>query len=82
MSTYGVPVAQDTARQAPTAPPTPTRALLPLLLPALVVGVPASLLFIGVSTAGEKLQGVLLADLPGALGVGRLRLGEDGTAVR
>jgi len=32
-------VAHDTAQQAPAAPATPARALLPLILPALVVGV-------------------------------------------
>ncbi|MFF0227453.1 ion channel protein [Streptomyces sp. NPDC004629] len=64
-------MAQDTARQAPTAPATPARALLPLVLPALVVGVLASLLFVGVSVAAERLQGVLWTDLPDALGIGR-----------
>lgn len=61
------------AQQAPTvAPPaTPARALLPSLLPALVVGVVSSLLFVGVSVAAEKLQGVLWQNLPDALGVGR-----------
>ncbi|MDH6441036.1 hypothetical protein M2158_009577 [Streptomyces sp. SAI-144] len=32
-------MAQDTAQQASAAPATPARALLPLILPALVVGV-------------------------------------------
>lgn len=58
-------------QQAPAAPATPARALLPLILPALVVGVGASLLFLGVSAAAEALQDVLWQNLPDALGVGR-----------
>jgi H+/Cl- antiporter ClcA len=64
-------VAQDTAQQASAAPPTPARALLPLILPAFVVGVGASLLLLGVSAAAEELQHVLWRNLPDALGVGR-----------
>ncbi|MFJ1730996.1 ion channel protein [Streptomyces sp. NPDC088254] len=65
-------MAQDTARQTPPpAPVTPARALLPLILPALVVGVVASLLFVGVSGLAERLQDVLWGDLPDALGIGR-----------
>ncbi|MGI5456733.1 ion channel protein [Streptomyces sp. CA-249302] len=64
-------MAPDTAQQAPTAPAAPARALLPLILPALVVGVVASLLFLGVSEAAEALQHVLWGNLPDALGVGR-----------
>jgi len=64
-------VAQDTAQQAPAAPATPARALLPLILPALVVGVGASLIFLGVSAAAEAFQDVLWQNLPDALGVGR-----------
>jgi hypothetical protein len=64
-------VSQETAPQAPAAPATPARALLPLILPALVVGVAAALLFLGVSEAVEALQHVLWQDLPDTLGVGR-----------
>ncbi|MFD9000948.1 ion channel protein [Streptomyces sp. NPDC059582] len=64
-------MAQDTAQQEPVAPATPARALLPLILPALVVGVGSSLLFVGVSAAAEKLQHVLWNNLPDALGIGR-----------
>ncbi|WP_053850651.1 ion channel protein [Streptomyces sp. NRRL B-24085] len=64
-------MAQDTAQQASAAPATPARALLPLILPALVVGVGASLLLLGVSAAAEELQHVLWRNLPDALGVGR-----------
>lgn len=71
MSAYRERVAQDTAQQASAAPATPARALLPLILPALVVGVGASLLLLGVSAAAEELQHVLWRDLPDALGVGR-----------
>ncbi|MEU0069445.1 ion channel protein [Streptomyces sp. NPDC006332] len=63
-------MAQDTA-QAPPAPSAPARALLPLILPALVVGVGASLLLVGVSEAAEELQKVLWQTVPDALGVGR-----------
>lgn len=64
-------MAQDTARQTPFAPATPARVLLPLILPALVVGVLASLLLLLVSGAAEQLQHVLWRNLPDALGVGR-----------
>ncbi|KUN23946.1 ion channel protein [Streptomyces antibioticus] len=64
-------MAQDTAQQSPAAPATPARALLPLILPALAVGVGASLIFVGVSAAAEAFQDVLWQNLPDALGVGR-----------
>ncbi|MEU6774257.1 ion channel protein [Streptomyces sp. NPDC046759] len=65
-------MAQETAQQAPTTAHTaPARALLPLILPAALVGVVASLVFVGVSTAAEQLQHVLWGPLPDALGVGR-----------
>ncbi|MET9501556.1 ion channel protein [Streptomyces sp. NPDC006622] len=64
-------MAQDTARQTPPSPASPARALLPSILPALIVGVLASLLFVLVSWVAEQLQGVLWKNLPDALGVGR-----------
>ncbi len=64
-------MAQDSAQEAPAAPTTPARTLLPMIVPALVVGVGASLLFIGVSEAAEQLQHVLWKNLPDALGIGR-----------
>lgn len=65
-------MAQDTAPQAlPTPPSAPARALLPLILPALVVGVGSSLLFLLVSSLAERLQHVLWNNLPDALGIGR-----------
>ncbi|MFF9091016.1 ion channel protein [Streptomyces sp. NPDC014991] len=65
-------MAQDTTQQAPSSAPTaPARALLPFIVPAVAVGVAASLLFVGVSTAAEELQHVLWGPLPDALGVGR-----------
>lgn len=64
-------MAQDTAQQAPAAPAAPARALLPLILPAVLVGVGASLLYLLVSGLAERLQGVLWGTLPDALGIGR-----------
>ncbi|MEV6178782.1 ion channel protein [Streptomyces sp. NPDC052015] len=64
-------MAQDTARQSTPAPATPARALLPLVLPALAVGVAASLLLVLVDAAAEGLQDALWGALPDALGVGR-----------
>lgn len=40
------------------------------MLPALVVGVVASLLFLGIEALAEELEGVLWHDLPDALGIG------------
>ncbi|MFJ9010632.1 ion channel protein [Streptomyces canus] len=64
-------MAEGTAQQASAAPATLARSLLPLILPAFVVGVGASLLLPGVSAAAEELQHVLWRNLPDALGVGR-----------
>ncbi|MFF2603028.1 ion channel protein [Streptomyces californicus] len=57
---------------APSPPPAaPARRLLPLVLPALVVGVVCALILLGVSLLAERLQDVLWETLPDALGVGR-----------
>ncbi|WP_406007530.1 ion channel protein [Streptomyces sp. NBC_00637] len=64
-------MAQDTAQQPPHAPATPARALLPSILPALAVGVLASLLLLLVEGVSEQLEHVLWRDLPDALDVGR-----------
>ncbi|GAB1336967.1 ion channel protein [Streptomyces sp. E-15] len=65
-------MAQETTQQVPPSAPTaPARALLPFILPAVVVGVAASLVFVGTSAAAERLQRVLWGPLPDALGVGR-----------
>ncbi|MFB0616031.1 ion channel protein [Streptomyces sp. AGS-58] len=65
-------MAQETTQQVPQSAPTaPARSLLPFILPGVAVGVAASLVYIGVSTAAEKLQRVLWGPLPQALGVGR-----------
>ncbi|MEU2714618.1 ion channel protein [Streptomyces sp. NPDC007205] len=66
-------MAQETdAQEAPaTSPTAPARALLPHILPAVVVGVVASLVFVGVSAAAERFERVLWGPLPDALGVGR-----------
>lgn len=52
------------------APASSARVLLPMILPALAVGIGASLLFLGVSEVAEKLQDALWTDLPDALGIG------------
>ncbi len=73
-----MPVVQDTEQQAaaaPAVPAAPARALLPLILPALVTGVGCSLLLLVVSGAAERLQGALWGDLPDALGAGRYSVG-------
>ncbi|MEU3717930.1 ion channel protein [Streptomyces californicus] len=57
---------------APSPPPAaPARRLLPLVLPALGVGVVCALILLGVSLLAERLQDVLWETLPDALGVGR-----------
>ncbi|WP_055603308.1 ion channel protein [Streptomyces aureus] len=55
---------------SPSADKTPLQVLLPQVLPALVVGVAASLLFLGISTLAEEFEDVLWDDLPDALGIG------------
>ncbi|MFD9319372.1 ion channel protein [Streptomyces sp. NPDC060053] len=64
-------MAQDTAQQAPLPPAIPARALLPSILPALAVGVLASLLLLAVEELAEQLEHVLWQNLPDALDVGR-----------
>lgn len=71
-SVYRVRVSQDSAPPAPSAATAATaRALLPTIVPALLVGVVTSLVLLGVSAAAEELQDVLWQTLPDALGVGR-----------
>ncbi|MET9899885.1 ion channel protein [Streptomyces sp. NPDC006446] len=48
----------------------PARTLLPLFLPAVVVGAVSSLLYVGVSKLADQLKDVLWKDLPDALGIG------------
>ncbi|MFD3521840.1 ion channel protein [Streptomyces sp. NPDC058653] len=60
------------ATDAPSASTPPSgRALLPLILPSLVVGVVASLVLLGVSELAEQFEDVLWQSLPDALGIGR-----------
>ncbi|MEV8530655.1 ion channel protein [Streptomyces sp. NPDC051211] len=47
------------------------RALLPLILPALAVGVGSALLLVGVTVAADQLEKVLWEVLPDAVGLGR-----------
>ncbi|MDX2919756.1 ion channel protein, partial [Streptomyces sp. NE06-03C] len=55
----------------PHPPATPARRLLPLVLPAISVGVVCALILLGVSLLAKQLQDVLWESLPDALGVGR-----------
>ncbi|MFJ3940594.1 ion channel protein [Streptomyces parvus] len=55
----------------PHPPATPARRLLPLVPPAIGVGVVCALILLGVSLLAEQLQDVLWESLPDALGVGR-----------
>ncbi|MFC9594344.1 ion channel protein [Streptomyces sp. NPDC056944] len=55
---------------APPPPEASARLLLPQILPALVIGVGASLLFLGISALAEEFQHVLWNTLPDALGIG------------
>ncbi|MFF3767146.1 ion channel protein [Streptomyces sp. NPDC001922] len=72
MHGYGVPVVPEAAAQrSPVGP----RALLPLTLPALVVGVAAALVLLGISELAEVLEDLLWTTLPEALGVGRWSTG-------
>ncbi|MEU7075092.1 ion channel protein [Streptomyces narbonensis] len=66
-------MAPDHAPPAPSPSPAEDqfRILLPQVLPALVVGVAASLTFLGISYVSEEFQVVLWDDLPDALGIGR-----------
>ncbi|MFJ4713240.1 ion channel protein [Streptomyces sp. NPDC088785] len=59
------------ATPPPVPPAVSARTLLPVVGPALVVGVVCSLLFLALSWIAERLQGVLWGDLPDALGIGR-----------
>jgi H+/Cl- antiporter ClcA len=57
--------------QTPPSPAqlSPARRLLPLVLPALVVGIASSLLLLGVSSVAALLEGVLWTDVPQAMGI-------------
>ncbi|WP_405526296.1 ion channel protein [Streptomyces avidinii] len=65
-------MATDTPSPAPPSgvPESPLRVLLPQILPALVIGVAASLLYIGISELSDQLKDVVWEALPDALGIG------------
>lgn len=65
-------MATDTPSPAspPGVPESPLRVLLPQILPALVIGVAASLLYIGISELSDQLKDVVWGTLPDALGIG------------
>ncbi|MFG2676241.1 ion channel protein [Streptomyces sp. NPDC048445] len=56
---------------AVSAEPAPARRLLPLLVPALAVGVVSALVLLGISLLADRLQDVLWETLPDALSIGR-----------
>ncbi|MFJ7195564.1 MULTISPECIES: ion channel protein [unclassified Streptomyces] len=65
-------MATESSAFAGSAPePTPVRRLLPVIVPALTVGVLCALVLLGISLLAEKLQTVLWETLPDALSVGR-----------
>ncbi|MFD4760601.1 ion channel protein [Streptomyces sp. NPDC058439] len=65
-------MATDSPAPTGTAPaPTPVQRLLPVIVPALAVGVASALILLGVSLLAEKLQDVLWGTLPDALSIGR-----------
>ena len=53
----------------PVAQLSPARRLLPLVLPALVVGIASSLILLGVSSVAALLEDVLWTDIPQAMGM-------------
>ncbi|WP_371619105.1 ion channel protein [Streptomyces sp. NBC_00454] len=65
----------DVVKPAVPPPATPARALLPLVLPALVIGLGSSLLLAAVSEAAELFKDVLWETLPDAIGIGRWSVG-------
>ncbi|MGW1410045.1 ion channel protein [Streptomyces sp. NPDC002403] len=62
---------ESSAFAGPAPEPTPVRRLLPVIVPALTVGVLCALVLLGISLLAEKLQAVLWETLPDALSVGR-----------
>lgn len=62
------------ATHAPSPPPAAEniarKVLLPLIVPALVVGIGSALLYLGISRLADKLQELLWNTLPDALGIG------------
>ncbi|MGW2084720.1 ion channel protein [Streptomyces sp. NPDC001880] len=62
----------ESSALAESAPePTPVRRLLPVIVPAVAVGILCALVLLGIDLLAEKLQGVLWETLPDALSVDR-----------
>src|SRR5438046_2161117 len=57
------------AQIAPAAPRSPVQLLLPLVIPALAVGIFSSVLLIAVSGVAAALEDVVWTDIPSALGM-------------
>src|SRR5262249_1809178 len=56
------------AQTPPPAQLSPARRLLPLVVPALVVGIASSLILLGVSSVAALLENVLWTDIPQVMG--------------
>ncbi|MEV8106466.1 ion channel protein, partial [Streptomyces sp. NPDC088135] len=61
---------ESSALTGPAPEPTPVRRLLPVIVPALAIGVLCALVLLGVSLLAERLQDVLWQTLPDALSIG------------
>ncbi|MFF9509263.1 ion channel protein [Streptomyces sp. NPDC014724] len=66
-----IPPARPTSATTARAGTTPVHRLLPVIVPALAVGVASALVLLGISLLAEKLQDVLWGTVPDALSIGR-----------
>ncbi|HEX5013645.1 MAG TPA: ion channel protein [Candidatus Limnocylindrales bacterium] len=60
---------QEEGREATAVDPSPIRRLLPLVIPAIIVGVGSGLLLLGLTIVSGALEDVLWTALPDALGI-------------
>lgn len=66
-----VPPSGPAVPSSASSPAPSARALLPLVVPSLAVGVASALVLLGVSAVADRLEHVLWQSLPDALGIGR-----------
>ncbi|MFF1913993.1 ion channel protein [Streptomyces sp. NPDC058239] len=71
MATDSPDPAGTAAAKTVPAETTPVRRLLPVIVPALAVGIVSALVLLGISLLAEKLQDVLWGTLPDTLSIGR-----------